>query len=433
VIEHVLAARAQMGTSLAFHFVFSALGIGMPLMLVIVEGLWLRTKRTEYLRIARSWTKAMAVLFAIGAVSGTIISFELGLLWPIFMRYAGGIIGIPFSAEGFAFFVEAVFVGIYLYGWNRLSPIAHWLCGLPIALSGALSGLFVVCANAWMNTPAGFRFANGTVTDIHPWIAMFNPAWKTEVLHTLLASYVFVAFAVAAVSAIGAMRGNRDALAALRVAMIVALIAAPLQIVAGDLSAKFDAHNEPQKLAALEGQFRTQAGAPLRIGGLPISAEHRVAGAVEIPRMLSWLAYGEANATVRGLDSFAPDTNPPVVFTHVSFQLMVGCGFALVALALWWAIATRLGRRAPNGWLARGLVAGGFLGGIAMEAGWMVTEEGRQPWIVHSYWRTADVVTPASGLDITFLGFTAVYILLSIALVWLLLRITSGTRTIDAT
>lgn len=425
-MEHVIAARAQMGTSLAFHYIFSALGIGLPLMLVIVEGLYLRTGDRAYYTLARTWSKAMAALFAIGAVSGTTISFELGLLWPVFMQNAGGIIGIPFSAEGFAFFIEAVFVGIYLYGWDRLSPRAHWLCSFPIAISGALSGLFVVCANAWMNTPAGFRLDHGALADVQPWVAMFNPAWKTEVTHTLLSAYVFVGFGIAAVYAFKRLRGQTFGTAhAIRAAMLVGAIAIPLQIVTGDLSARFDAHNEPAKLAALEGQFQTVAGAPLRIGGIPDAQARVTRYALEIPKLLSFLAFEDPNATIRGLDSFPANRQPPVLFVHLSFQTMVATGTLLLVIGAWWAFV-QLRRKAYSAWLLRALVISGFLAFAAMEAGWMVTEEGRQPWIVQGYWLTRDAVTPAPGLGIAFAGFTLIYIFLAVTLVWLLVRIDRG-------
>jgi len=428
----VLAARAQMGTSLAFHFVFSALGIGLPLLLVIVEGLYLRTGDRTYYALARTWAKAMAALFAIGAVSGTTIAFELGLLWPVFMREAGGIIGIPFAAEGFAFFIEAIFVGIYLYGWERLSPRAHWLCSIPIAVSGALSGFFVVCANAWMNTPTGFRLdAHGMPVDVEPLAAMFNPAWPTEVAHTLLAAYIFVGFGVAAWYAFKRLRGDTfGSLHAIRIAMLVGAIAIPIQFVVGDLSARFDAHAEPAKLAALEGQFQTQAGAPLRIGGLPDAAQHRTRYAIEIPKLLSILSFENPNAVVRGLDSFAADRRPPVLFVHLSFQLMVGSATLLLLIAIWWFVL-QCKRAEFSRLFLWALVGSGVLGFLAMEAGWMVTEEGRQPWIVQGYWLTRDAVTPAPALDVAFAIFTLIYILLSITLAWLLIRIDRGMDSVQ--
>jgi len=409
-----------MGTSLAFHFVFAALGVGLPVLMILVEGLWLRTGDRRYYRLARTWSRAMLVLFAIGAVSGTTLAFELGLLWPVFMRNSGAVIGIPFSIEGFAFFIEAIFIGIYLYGWDRLSPVAHWLCSFPIAISGALSAASVVSVNAWMNTPAGFRLANGVIADVDPWAAIFNPATTSEVLHTTLAAYVFVGFATAAVYALALLRNRKDgdAAGAVRVAMLVALTAIPLQLVAGDFSARFDAHREPLKLASEEGQFETQRGAPLRIGGLPDPSAHTTRFALEIPRLLSFLAYDDFEAEVRGVDAFPAADRPPVPAVHLAFDLMVGSGFALLAIALWWSLATRLGRHEPNAALSRALVVSGVLALLAMEAGWLVTEEGRQPWIVAGFWRTSDAVTTAPALDLTFYGFSLIYVLLAATLGW---------------
>ena len=428
-MEHLFAARAQMGTSLAFHFIFSALGIGLPLFLVIVEGLYLKTGDRTYYTLARTWAKMMAALFAIGAVSGTTIAFELGLLWPVFMQYAGGIIGIPFSLEGFAFFIEAIFIGIYLYGWDRLSPRAHWLCSFPIALGGAASGFFVVCANAWMSTPAGFTVRNGQPVDVSPFVAMFNPAWKTEVAHTLLAAYIFVAFGIAAVSALKYLRGNTfGTMHAMRIALIVGAIAIPLQIILGDVSARFDAHSEPIKSAAMEGQFATQAGAPLRIGGIPDPERRRVLYAIEIPKMLSVLGFEDPNAVITGLDSVPEKYWPPVVVTHLSFQAMVGTGFALLFVAGWWFFFQRKRPVYSRPFLWT-LVGSGLLGFLAMETGWMVTEEGRQPWIVYGYVLTRDAVTPVSGLGVAFSGFTIIYIALTITLAWLLIRIDRGVQS----
>ncbi|GAC1308382.1 MAG: cytochrome ubiquinol oxidase subunit I [Vulcanimicrobiaceae bacterium] len=427
-MDHLLAARAQMGTSLAFHFIFAALGVGLPLLLVIVEGLWLRTRDVRYYRLARTWSRAMLLLFAIGAVSGTTLSFELGLLWPNFMKHAGAIVGIPFSAEGFAFFIEAIFVGIYLYGWDRLSPRAHWLCSIPIAVSGALSAAFVTAVNAWMNTPAGFSVVRGKVVDIDPIGAIFNPAMPTEVIHTTLAAYVFTAFAVAAVYAFAKLRNPLDtyAVPAIRAAMLVAIVAVPLQMIVGDVSARFDAHSEPIKFAAAEAQFQTEHGAPLQIGGIPNENDRTTKYAIRIPYVLSILAFEDPHATIRGLDAFARADQPAVGPVHLSFDTMVGTGSLLLAIAGWWAIATRFGKRAPTIWLGRALVASGGLGFIAMEAGWMVTELGRQPWIATGFLRTKDAVTTAPALDLAFYGFTGLYLFLAVTLVVLLLRIRTG-------
>ena len=270
-MSDLMAARTQMATSLAFHIIFAAIGMGLPVLLVVAEGLHLRTGNPVYLALARRWSKAFAVLFAVGAVSGTILSFELGLLWPRFMDFAGSIIGMPFSMEGFAFFIEAIFLGLYLYGWDRLSPRMHWLCGIPLAISGQLSGIFVVAANAWMNSPSGFRVENGKVVDIDPLAAMFNPAWFQQALHLVLAAFVATSWGVAGLYAYGMLRGRRDAYhrAGLTAAMCLAVIVSPLQAISGDLSARWVAEHQPIKFAALEGQFETVAGAPFHIGGYP--------------------------------------------------------------------------------------------------------------------------------------------------------------------
>jgi cytochrome d ubiquinol oxidase subunit I len=424
-MDHVVAARAQMGTSLAFHIVFAALGVGLPALSFAAEGLWLRTRDRTYYDLARTWAKAMAILFAVGAVSGTILSFELGLLWPQFMRYAGALIGLPFSLEGFAFFIEAIFIGLYLYGWERLSPVGHWLTVVPIALSGAISAGFVTCVNAWMNLPTGFSLVAGRVTDVRPLAAMFAPPWKTEVLHTTLAAYVFTGFGVASVYAIAWLRGKRSAkvLAGLRLAMMMGAIAIPFQIVAGDLSARFDAEREPVKFAALEALFQTQAGAPLTLGGIVDTAHARTLGALEIPGLLSVLASGDPRATVRGLDAAAPDDIPPVAPVHFAFDLMVGTGTLLFVFAGWWCIATRAGARPLSKTLARALGTSGVLALVALEAGWVVTEVGRQPWIARGLQRTSDAVTIAAGLDITFFVFSVIYVLLGVTCWWLVARL----------
>lgn len=422
-MEHLVAARAQMGTSLAFHIVFAALGVGLPLLVFIAEGLWLRTGERAYYDLARTWSKGMAILFAVGAVSGTILSFELGLLWPVFMRYAGGIIGIPFSLEGFAFFIEAIFIGIYLYGWNRLSPRAHWLAAVPVIVSGAFSAGFITLANAWMQMPTGFRIVDGRIVDVRPFVAMFALPWKTEVAHTTLAAYVFTGFCAAGVAAFAQLRGDRRpvVIAAQRTAMIVAAIAIPLQIVVGDVVARFDATYEPAKFAAMEVLATTQRHAPIALGGIP-TAGGGIAHAIEIPGALSLLVAFDPNAEVRGLDQVAPGDRPPVAITHLSFDAMVGSGSTLLLIALLWAFAAR--RRAGS---SRGLLIAIALGAplalVALEAGWFVTEFGRQPWIARGLLRTADAVTTATQLDLRFFGFSLIYVVLAAMSWWLLVRV----------
>ena len=424
-MDHVIAARAQMGTSLAFHIVFAALGVGLPLLVIVAEGLWLRTKRRAYYDLARTWAKGMAILFAVGAVSGTILSFELGLLWPQFMRYAGGIIGLPFSLEGFAFFIEAIFIGLYLYGWDRLSPRAHWLTGLPIAISGAVSAGFVTTANAWMNMPAGFRIEHGKVVDVQPLVAMLSPPWLVEVIHTTLAAYVVTGFGAAAICAWALLRGGAEerreqVRAGLTIAMIVGTVAIPLQVIAGDVIARFDADNEPVKFASLEALFHTQRGAPVTIGGI-VTADG-VRYGIEIPGALSVLAAFDPHAEVKGLDRVARDDRPPVAIVHSSFDVMVGSATLMLLIAFAWAV-TALRKRAAPRLLLTAIALSGPLSVTAMEAGWFVTEFGRQPWIARGLLRTTDAVTIAPGLDIQFYAFSVVYVILAATCWWLLRRV----------
>ncbi|HEV2180055.1 MAG TPA: cytochrome ubiquinol oxidase subunit I [Gemmatimonadaceae bacterium] len=419
----VLAARSQMAVSLGFHILFAVVGIAMPVLMIIAEARWRRTGDAMYLELAKRWAKGTAILFAVGAVSGTVLSFELGLLWPGFMRFAGAIIGMPFSLEGFAFFAEAIFLGVYLYGWQRISPRAHIVAGSLVAVSGAASALFVVIANAWMNTPAGFRLRNGAPVDVDPIAAMLTPAAFPEVLHMLLAAYAATGFAVAGIHAFMLLRDNRNAFhrRALGVALLVGVPAAIVQPISGDVSARYVAHWQPPKLAAMEGQFRTQSGAPLRIGGIPDVDAQRTRWAIEIPNGLSLLAFHDPHALVRGLDAVPRRDWPPVPVVHVAFQIMVGLGTYLALLGLW--VAIDAGRRrdlAANRWLLRAVAIASPMGFVCIEAGWTVTEVGRQPWVIYGVMRTADSVTPMPGLIVPFLVISALYCFLGVVVVWLL-------------
>ena len=427
-MNDLLAARSQMAMSLAFHIIFAAIGIAMPALMVIAEWKWLRTKEDVYLTLAQRWAKGTAILFAVGAVSGTVLSFELGLLWPHFMGHAGAIIGMPFSLEGFAFFTEGIFLGIYLYGWKRVPPRAHLFAGLMVAVSGMLSGIFVVIANAWMNAPTGFRLADGKLVDIDPIAAMLNPAAFGQTLHMTLAAYAATGFVVAGIHAFMLRRDphNRFHQAALGIALVVGGVAAILQPFSGDLIAKAVAKTQPVKLAAFEGQFQTEKGAPLRIGGLPDEAARETRHAIEIPYGLSFLAYGDPQSVVKGLNDFPADVHPPVGIVHVSFQIMVACGVAMMLVALWAAWRYWRGRRdhkwANSKWFLRAIVFAAPLGFLAIETGWTVTEVGRQPWIIYGVMRTSEAVTPMPGLVVPFVTFTVLYILLAIVTVFLLLR-----------
>jgi cytochrome bd ubiquinol oxidase subunit I len=424
----LLAARAQMGTSLAFHIIFSALGVGLPLLLCVAEGLALRTKNPVWMQLTRRWTRASAILFAIGAVSGTILSFELGLLWPTYTKFAGAVVGLPFMLEGFAFFIEAIFLGLYLYGWDRLSPRAHWLCSFPIWISGLASAWFIVSANSWMNTPTGFVIKNGQVTGIDPFQAMFNPSTPYETVHMMLACYVATGFGVAAVYAFGMLRGKRDEYhrKGLLLAMAMGMIAIPLQIVSGDFNARFVYDVQPTKFAAMEGVYHSEKGAPITLGGLADSQTGKVYYALEIPNGLSLLATFDPNAPVKGLANLEPSTDwPNVELVHFSFDGMVGSGFfALFVACVFWLLYWRSkGKVSTHRLLLLGILVTGPLSFLAIEFGWMVTEIGRQPWVIYGYLRTTDAVTTAPWLDYSFFVFTLIYMLLAVTLVWLLLMV----------
>ena len=412
-----------MAMSLAFHIIFAVLGIGMPLLMVLAEREWMRTGEAVWLDLAKRWAKGTAILFAVGAVSGTVLSFELGLLWPGFMEYAGAIIGMPFSLEGFAFFTEAIFLGVYLYGWNRLTPRAHWWSGVAVTVSGTISGVFVVLANAWMNAPTGFRLVDGRPVDIDPIAAMLNPAALPQALHMTLAAFAATGIAIAGISAVALRRDPtiRVHRAALRLALWVAVPASLLQVVSGDLSAKFVAEHQPVKLAAMEGHFETARGAALRIGGIPDEAAGVTRYAIEVPTMLSVLAFGDPDAEVKGLEAVPRDEWPPVLITHLAFQVMVGLG-TLMAIASLWVVMCWVRRRDVVAdrrllTLLAWLMPAGF---IAVEAGWVVTEVGRQPWIIQGVMRTADAVTPMPGLAAPFALFTLLYLFLGTVVCWLL-------------
>jgi len=419
----LLAARAQMALSLGFHILFAVVGIGMPLLMVIAERRWLSTQDPIDLELAKRWCKGTAILFAVGAVSGTVLSFELGLLWPGFMDVAGPIIGMPFSLEGFAFFTEAIFLGVYLYGWDRISPRAHLWAGILVAVSGAISGVFVVIANAWMNTPTGFDLVNGLPADIDPIGAIFNPAALQQTLHMTLAAYAATGFAVAGIHAFLLLRDPLNAFhrRALTIGILVGAPAALLQPLSGDLSAQNVARYQPAKLAAMEALFTTQAGAPLVIGGLPDMENREVKFGLEIPYGLSLLAYHDPRATVQGLDSIPRADWPHVPTVHLAFQIMVGIG-SLMALVALWSLSVLLRRQelATRPLLLKAIAGCAPVGFLAIEAGWTVTEVGRQPWIIHGVLRTSQAVTPMPGLVYTMLGFSLLYIFLGIVVAYLL-------------
>jgi cytochrome d ubiquinol oxidase subunit I len=426
----LLAARSQMGTSLAFHIIFALVGIGMPVLMVVAERRWLVTGDEVYHELAQRWAKGTAILFAVGAVSGTVLSFELGLLWPGFMRFAGAIIGMPFSLEGFAFFMEAIFLGIYLYGWDRIAPRTHLLAGVLVAVSGALSGIVVVIANAWMNTPTGFEVVNGAVTQVDPIAAMRNPAALSQTIHMTLAAYAATGLAVAGIHAFLLLKDPANAFhrRALAIALLVGGPAAVLQPLSGDLAARQVARYQPAKLAAMEAVFHTERHAPLVLGGWPDLRSGTTRYALRIPYGLSLLAFHDPNAEVKGLDAIPREEWPNVQAVHWSFQFMVALGTYMAAVAIWAAWVWGRGKGeggtalAENRWLMRALALATPMGFLATEAGWMTTELGRQPWVIYGVLRTRDAVTPMPGLVVPFVTFTLLYCFLGAIVAWLLYR-----------
>jgi len=387
--------------------------------------LWIKKKEAVYLDVTKAWSKGVAIFFATGAVSGTVLSFELGLLWPRFMEHAGPIFGMPFSLEGTAFFIEAIALGFYLYGWNRFHPWFHWLTGVVVGITGLLSGILVVAANSWMNSPSGFDFVNGQYLNIDPMKAMFNAAWFSQALHMCVAAFVSTGFAVAGVHALMILKGKNVNFhsKAFRIAAIFATVAACLQPLSGDISAKDVAKRQPAKLAAMEAHFHTEKGASLIVGGIPDTATQTVNYALKIPKLLSFMATNDFNAEVKGLDSIPEKDHPPILVTHFAFQIMVGLGMAMLGLAVLYFIALFKKKSwSESRWLLKLFVIATPLGYLALEAGWTVTEVGRQPWIIYGVMRTADAVTPMPGIAYSFYLFTAVYISLAVIVSFLLFR-----------
>ena len=420
----LLAARGQMTVSLAFHILFAVAGMAMPLLMAIAEGRFLVTGEPTYAELSRRWAKGTAILFAVGAVSGTVLSFELGLLWPVFIEKAGPVVGLAFSLEGYAFFLEAIFLGLFLYGEGRLTRVQRFASAVVVAISGVASGVLVMAVNAWMHTPVGFTLLpDGSFGDIDPWAPFRAPAFPTMAAHMAIAAYTSTAFAVLGIHAWRLLHDpdNRFHRRAAELALIVGALAAPLQALTGDLSAKHDAKHQPIKLAAFEGLFETQRRAPLAIGGWPDVEAGQLRGAIEVPGALSVLAFADPDAEVRGLDAFPRAEWPNVPLAHVSFQVMVGCGSALLALAAWgvWLWWRRKGFVDDRRFLTAAVIAAP-LGLVAVEAGWIVTEVARQPWIIRGVMKTADAVAPVPGLVVPFVTFTALYGVLGVIVVVLL-------------
>jgi cytochrome bd ubiquinol oxidase subunit I len=424
----LLWAREMQALSFAIHIPLTCFGMAFPAMVLFAEGLWLRTGDQAYRALAKRWSKVMLILFAVGVVTGTILSFELGLLWPNFMATFGEVFGLAFGLEGFSFFIEAIFIAIYVYGWDRLPPRAHLLSGLPILVAGATGSLFVISVNGWMNHPVGFDVAGGEVVNVRPWAALFNENFWHEYVHMYFAAYMVVGFLVASVYARAWLRGERGRYvrAGLVIPLTFAAFTAPVQVIAGDWAGRTVADLQPTKLATFEGLAETTEGAPFHIGGW-YEDDGDIKAGIEIPRLLSVLAAHDRDAAVEVLDAVAPADRPgPVNTVRFAFQTMVGIGTLLAAMglfyaALWW----RNGRLPRSPWFFRLVVAAGPLAVVALICGWVTTEVGRQPWVVYRVMRTEDAVTGAGGLPVAFAAVAVVYLALIATVVWLLRRLAS--------
>ena len=425
----LMAAREQMALSLGWHIILACFGVAFPAMIFVMHWRGIRRDDPVALGLAQRWSKASAVLFAIGAVSGTVLSFEMGLLWPGLMGTYGDVLGLPFAFEGLSFFVEAIFLGIYLYGWGRMDPRVHVWMILPMAVAGVVGTFCVLAVNAWMNAPTGFRMVSGEVVDVNPWRAMFNDLVFMQFLHMWLAAYLVVGFCVAGVYAVGMLRGRTDEHHRLGfiVPFVFATVAALLQPVAGHLLGGNLGDRQPAKLAAFELAETTESPSPLRIGGW--YADGEVHGTIDIPMLGSLLAQNSLTEPVRGLDTIPDADEPPINITHWAFQTMVGLGslFFLVVTVFWlarWRRRDLLTRR----WFLRFMAIAGPLAVLTMEAGWIATEVGRQPWIVYGHMRTAEAAGENSGLWWLFGATVLVYTGLTVGAVWVLRSMTRRWR-----
>jgi cytochrome d ubiquinol oxidase subunit I len=417
VASNLLAARSQMAFTLGFHIVLACLGVALPTFVLIANAIGLRRNDPAALLLARRWSTVMAVTFAVGAVTGTVLSFEMGLLWPVLMGRFGAAFGLPFAVEGLFFFLEAIFIAIYIYGWRRLSPGAHLLSGIPVAIAGIGGTFSVVAANGWMNQPAGFVLgADGRVAAVTPLEVIFNRATFYEVPHMLLAGYMVTGFLLASVYAVGLLRGQRDRYARLGflIPFVFAAVSAPLQVAVGDAAAHGILADQPAKFAAMELIVTSGPHQPETIGGVLVDGQ--VVGGIQIPNLASILGGFSPDTYIAGLDSIPVDEQPPTAIVHLAWDAMVGIGTALVFLGLW-ALVLRWRRRdyATARWFLRAASISGFAAVIALESGWIVTEVGRQPWVVFKILRTADAVTRAPGVQTTFIAVVGLYTALGVA------------------
>jgi cytochrome d ubiquinol oxidase subunit I len=423
--HYLLAARQMQALSFAVHIPLVAFAISFPAMVLFVEWLHLRTRDEVYRTLARRWTRIMVALFAVGVITGTVLSFEMGLLWPNFTATFGSVFGVGFAIEGFSFFLEAIFIGIYVYGSGRLSPRAHLLSGIPIVITGFTGSLMVISVNAWMNHPGGFQLHGGQVTHVDPFRALFaNTYLWHELIHMYLAGYIVSGFVLAAAYAFVRLRGRwgRYERTALAIPLTVAALAAPVQVLVGDWAARDVATTQPTKLAALEGLYQTTSGAPEHVLGW--YTDNQVKFGIAIPHLLSLLAFHSWNARVQGLRAVPANQRPPVNVVRVAFQLMVGIGTLLAVLGLIYVVAWVRRRRLPESvWFYRALLLAGPAAVVALISGWVVTEVWRQPWVVYRVMPTASAVTGAHGVPFGYAALATSYLIVAIGLAWVLRRL----------
>ena len=417
-VDPVPWARAQMAFTLMFHIILVPLGVSWGFMTLVANYRAVRHGDRDALVIAQRWSKYMAVTFAVGAVTGTVLSFEFGLLWPRFMGQWGEAFGVPFAFAGIFFFTEAVFISIYIFGWRRLRPWVHFWTGVPIVLAGIFGSMSVVAANAWMNSPSGFTLdAAGNVTAVDPIDVIFNDSMPLQAAHMLVAAYLVGGFLVASVYAAGMLRGRTDRYhrLAFTIAFTVAAIATPVQMGIGDSLARWVYQNQPVKFAAIELVPQTSSDVPETLLG-HLNEDGTVSGGIPIPGLASWLSdpsTGRATV-VQGLDS-VPAADAPTVreanIVHLAWDVMVGIGTLLFLLSVWYAASWVFRRRMPaSRWFLRAAACAGVLGVVCMEAGWIVTEVGRQPWIVYEYMKVEDAATGNTGVWITFIAVVLLYL-----------------------
>jgi cytochrome d ubiquinol oxidase subunit I len=413
-----------MAFTLGFHIILVPFGVAFTFLMLVANFRGIRRGDPDALRLAQRWSKVAAVLFAVGAVSGTVLSFELGLLWPGLMGRFGAAYGIPFAVEGIFFFIEAIFVAIYIYGWKRLSPWAHFWSGVPVTLAGLGGTASVVAANAWMNQPGGITMRAGRVVDVNPWAVLFNGAFWYEALHMFLAAYIVAGFVVAGVYAAGMLKGRRDRYhrVGFLIAFTTAAVVMPLQIFVGDVAAREVFKHEPAKFAAIEVLPHTSTHVPETLGGLLVNGKVRYG--VGIPDGASLLSGLSTSTRIQGLDAVPADVRPAprlVNTVHLAFDVMVGAGFALLALSAWFALAWWRRRDLPRScWFLRAATVAGLVSIVSLECGWIVTEVGRQPWTVRGLLLTRDAVTTSGNVWAFFAGALVIYAGVGVAAVMVL-------------